>query len=72
MFTAILFACHALLTDQCMQLTDDRGPYRTERECEVRVMEMIDDTVRIWKQYDAPVLIQGYKCEKGQTNVSAT
>lgn len=64
MFTAIIIACHALIADACMKLTDDRGPYRTEERCEERLQEMVKDTIRIWYKHETPVTIKGVKCER--------
>ena len=63
MFTAIVFACHAVVTNACFQLVDDRGPYPTEQRCVVRVQEMIKDTIKIWHDNGQPVDIKGWKCE---------
>ena len=63
MFTAIVFACHAVMVNACFQLVDDRGPYLTEQRCVVRVQEMIKDTIKIWNDNGQPVDIKGWKCE---------
>lgn len=64
MFTAIILACHALIPDACMELTDNRGPYRTEQVCKERLQEMVKDTIRIWYEHETPVTIEGVKCER--------
>lgn len=43
MFTAILFVCSMLDTNECYKLVDDRGPYKTEQRCVTRIEEMMSD-----------------------------
>lgn len=43
MFTAMILAC--LVTQECIKLEDDRGPYKTEVECKARAAEMMQDFI---------------------------
>jgi hypothetical protein len=44
MFEAALLVCLAAAPASCVELTDTRGPYETEKACEVRVDEMAEFT----------------------------
>ena len=46
-------------TENCEQLTDVRGPYKTEEECIERAIEIRDDLPKYRKAYYAV----GYLCE---------
>jgi hypothetical protein len=41
MLTAMVLVCSLMTRDDCVQFTDNRGPYKTEEECLVRVEEMV-------------------------------
>lgn len=44
-YTAIIMACHVVITGQCHSFIDNRGPYATREECVVRIQEMTNDIV---------------------------
>ena len=44
MFEASLLVCLAIAPASCVELNDTRGPYETEKACEVRVDEMAEFT----------------------------
>ena len=61
MFTAMVLACAIGSVDAstCIEATDERGPYKTEAECVMRVHQMVTAlqmTMPVPKQYR-------YKCE---------
>ena len=62
MFMAIVVACHMANAAACIQLTDDRGPYKTEAECEERIEEMLVAAVRIHMEQGSPFLPKSFEC----------
>ena len=54
MFTAMVLFCSMYSPTDCLRAVDDKGPYFTKEECEVRIEEMIIDT-RLIFPYLAPV-----------------
>jgi len=44
-------------------MKDDRGPYKTEEQCEERIDEMLADTIKMWLQFKSPIAVTGWKCE---------
>jgi len=64
MYTAVILACHAIMSGACFQLVDNRGPYPTAEQCEVRIEEMVKDTIVMWHKHNAPILVKGWKCEQ--------
>ena len=60
MFEAVILIC--LLGNDCVELTDIRGPYKTEVECKARVSEMIKDF--IGNKETPPVITFDFKCSK--------
>ena len=60
MFTAMVLFCSIHITGNCVEATDDRGPYLTEKACQARIEEMISDTRTIFP-YMAPI---GVKCDQ--------
>ena len=67
MFTAVLFACHLIFTDSCVDIVDNRGPYKTKHLCIVRLSEMFVDTRKLFKRQTVPLVIVGWKCDKQNT-----
>ena len=60
MFTAMVLACAIGSVDAstCIEATDERGPYKTEAECQRRVHQMVAAL-----QMTMPVPMQySYKC----------
>ena len=64
MFTAILVACHAYTNVGCFMLTDDRGPYKTMEQCEERIDEMLANTIKVWLDHKAPLVVTGWNCKR--------
>lgn len=69
MFTAIIIACHLANAEACIQLTDNRGPYNTLRECNIRLNEMLGSTMRIYVDKESPYLPTEATCNKSGSNV---
>ena len=64
MFTAMVLACAIGSVDAstCIEATDERGPYKTEAECKMRVHQMVGAL-----QATMPVPMQySYKCESSK------
>ena len=59
MYTAMVLFCSVYVTGDCVEATDDRGPYLTEKACHVRIEEMISDT-RLILPHMAPI---GTRCD---------
>jgi hypothetical protein len=62
MFTAVIVACHLVLPDKCMQITDIRGPYHTEERCIERVDEMVYELTALWTFYKTPMIFKLTSC----------
>ena len=45
-------------------LTDDRGPYETMEQCEERIDEMLANTIRVWLDHKAPLVVTGWNCKR--------
>lgn len=60
MFEAVILVC--LLKQDCVELTDTRGPYKTEVECKARVSEMMKDFTGA--KETPPVVAFDFKCSK--------
>lgn len=43
MFEVVILVC--LLNNDCVELHDTKGPYKTELECRARASEMMEDFV---------------------------
>ena len=66
MFEALILVC--LLGQDCVELKDTRGPYKTETECKARVSEMIRDFTGATET--PPVVAFDFKCDKPEgTNI---
>ena len=66
MFEALILVC--LLGQDCVELKDTRGPYKTETECKARVSEMIRDFTGATET--PPVVVFDFKCDKPEgTNI---
>ena len=61
-FTAMIIACHVANNAMCMTITDNRGPYETPEQCEVRIEEMIKDLIGMWSQYNMPMVFKWTGC----------
>jgi len=62
MFTAIVLACHIANANACIQLVDNRGPYKTEERCEERIEEILASAVRIHVKNGSPFLPKEFMC----------
>lgn len=60
MFEALILVC--LLNNDCVELQDKRGPYKTEIECKARTSEMMADFVSA--EETPPVIGLKVKCNK--------
>lgn len=48
MFQAVLFFCFVTLSSpQCVEGTDEYGPYETVEECKARLKEMTEDLIQL-------------------------
>ena len=68
MFQALVLACMVLQPDQCLQLEDQRGPYKTYERCEARVYEM-SRVVHIYLKGYKPVSWKCVPLPKGKLSV---
>lgn len=59
MFVAILMVCPVFAAQECLELTDNRGPYPSEEACLVRIEEMVNHV----KTVLPPPYVIYYKCE---------
>jgi len=64
MYEAALLACLMGNPKHCMEATDIRGPYPTAEQCEERLVEMTRDTIKMWKEFGAPILIVRTGCKE--------
>lgn len=64
MFEAMLIACLMGDPNQCMTVTDTRGPYKTDERCEQRIVEMIISARDIWEEHGIPFAIVKTSCDK--------
>jgi len=69
MFTAVIIACHFANADVCIQLTDNRGPYDTLRECHVRLEEMLGSTMFVYVEKKSPFMPTEATCNEGVRKV---
>jgi len=69
MFTAILFVCSVYQPEVCYMLVDDRGPYITEKECEIRIEEMTIDFTDV---LPSTFRLVNQKCEQDTTKGTPT
>lgn len=60
MFKATILVC--LLSQDCIELVDNRGPYDAEEACKARVSEMFKDFMST--PGVPPVVVFDFKCEK--------
>ena len=76
MFKAIIVACHIANPADCIIITDERGPYSTEEQCQVRIEEMIQDSISIFLMQQLPMIFKLTSCvhpdEAVFTNVNTT
>jgi len=67
MLTAIVMVCSLVTPGDCAKFTDNKGPYKTQKECVARIEEMITDINPLLP----PTPKQFYfKCEEIQKGVS--
>jgi hypothetical protein len=59
MFAAALLVCPVFAAQECLELTDNRGPYPSEEACFVRIEEMVNHV----KTVLPPPYVIYYKCE---------
>jgi hypothetical protein len=64
MYTAILLVCHTIIANDCAEVFDTHGPYKTEAQCIARLEEMSEDIMVIFKAQNLPLSPKGYKCDK--------
>jgi len=64
MFTAVIFACHIIMTDKCMIITDTRGPYFKQEQCADRLDQMAVDLHEYWRKeiFITPFEIKSKDC----------
>jgi hypothetical protein len=62
MFKTLILVC--LFNTECVELHDDRGPYKTEVECKARAAEMMSDFVSA--NVTPPVTTLKFKCDKSK------
>lgn len=62
MFTAILLACFISNPNNCVEIVDVRGPYRSETRCEMRLEEMKRDSQALIQKNKLDLRIVGQKC----------
>lgn len=60
MFTTFLKICTLAVISDCVEFTDKRGPYPTEKQCEARAYEMANDLKDL---FTGPIDIS-YKCKR--------
>ena len=65
MFTAVIIACHVAYADKCMTITDNRGPYETEKRCIERIGEMTYDLMGLWTSTRTPMVFKMTSCVEG-------
>ena len=63
MFSAVIIACHLIHAEMCMKVSDQRGPYETEKECQERLGEMTLDLVNMWGRFGAAIVIKKLNCD---------
>lgn len=49
-YTAMIMACHVVITGNCANFVDNRGPYATREECAVRIHEMTQSVIEMQYQ----------------------
>jgi hypothetical protein len=62
MFKAIIVACHIANPNNCIIITDERGPYDTEEKCQARIEEMIHDSISIFLYKQWPMIFKLTSC----------
>ena len=64
MFTAMVLACAIGSVDAstCIEATDERGPYKTEAECKMRVHQMVTTMQMAFPQPHT----YRYKCKEAE------
>jgi len=62
MFTAVILACHIASQSMCVQITDTYGPYATEKECQVRIDEMLGQLVKLLLDNRIPLVFKSAQC----------
>ena len=62
MFEALILVC--LINKECVELHDDRGPYKTEIQCKARAAEMMSDFVSA--PVTPPVTTLMFRCDKAK------
>ena len=45
MLKAMVLVCNLMVTNDCVEFTDNRGLHETQEQCRVRVDEMINDII---------------------------
>lgn len=62
MFKAFVIACSLTNADVCMIARDERGPYRTEFLCKMRLTEMTTDLKSMFQSHNVPFYINKTIC----------
>ena len=69
MFIALVMACHVWDPSYCKVLEDQRGPYKSYEQCQVRALEMSEDVHRHMQGYK-PIQWKCKSVVKGQLTAS--
>ena len=74
MFKAFIVACHIANPADCILISDDRGPYDTEEECKIRIVQIIEDSIDVFIK--VPMIFKLTSCvhpdDMEFTNVNTT
>tara|TARA_B100000085_G_scaffold221151_1_gene206043 strand:+ start:1188 stop:1436 length:249 start_codon:yes stop_codon:yes gene_type:complete len=62
MFKAFIIACHIANPADCILISDDRGPYDTEEECKTRIVEMIEESIDVFRMMQVPMIFNLTSC----------
>jgi hypothetical protein len=66
MFEAFVLICTLGLPEvygNCEEVNDTRGPYATEQQCKVRIVEILQELPK-YRPYSYP---KGYRCDQSTT-----
>ena len=66
MFDVVLTACHLLVTTECMNIENTRGPYNSQTECLVRMNQMSVDARAMFDRMNLPYVIVKRECRGPQ------
>jgi|14BtaG_2_1085337.scaffolds.fasta_scaffold177547_2 hypothetical protein len=60
MFTAVLIICAPILSDNCIEVVDAKGPYEKQAHCIERALQMFQDTQIL---FPPPYKSVSYRCD---------